>query len=89
MDKDGFGIDAKVAKQVVKKPGSEPIRDWGRDIEEPCPSKENSEVDPKQRLQLVLSRDEFLGSRRGCCRPEHGVRVLGPVRPSDLRTYTI
>jgi hypothetical protein len=32
--------------KVVKKPGSEPIRDWGRDIGEPCPSKENSEVDP-------------------------------------------
>jgi len=45
MDKDGFGIDAKVTKQAVKKPGTEPIRDWGRDIGEPCPSKENSEVD--------------------------------------------
>ncbi len=35
MDKDGFGIDAKVTKQAVKKPGTEPIRDWGRDIGEP------------------------------------------------------
>lgn len=45
FDECGYGWEFQIEIMQLNMPGSEPVMDWGRDIGEPCPSKEDSDAD--------------------------------------------
>jgi hypothetical protein len=62
-DDQGYGTKIRIEKCVINAPGSVPAQDWGRPIGEPCPPKEDSEVESSSDYECSRRCEKDIGYR--------------------------